>query len=411
MNLFENIREGLRSVKSNLLRSILTALIIAIGITSLVGILTAIDGMKTSITSSFSSLGANTFEIMRKRPDRQVRAGVEQKRYPLLHKNEVMEFKERFAEGITSLHVRVSRSAEIKRLSEKTTPNFEISGIDENYMQIQNYNIINGRNFTEIDIRNSRNLVIIGNEVVKKLFKDGEDPINKKISFYGNSYNVIGVLEEKGGLGGETQADRTVFIPFKSALRISLYGGLDYRITVAVDDQTKSNHVMGEATKLMRQIRKDPIGEEESFQIEKNKSLEEELDEIGGYLKIGGFFIGFITLLGASVGLMNIMMVSVTERTREIGVRKAIGAKPKQIRQQFLIEAIIICVLGGAMGVILGLLVGNGVAMLIGLRTFVAPWEWVFLGFFVCLVVGLLSGFYPAMRASRLDPIESLRYE
>ena len=219
MNLKENFREGVKSIKSNLLRTILTASIIAIGITSLVGILTAIDGIKASIDTSFSSLGANSFDIRRKRPDRTVQEGKEQKQYPMLQKDEVLEFKERFTEGTTTLHFYVSGTAEIKRLSEKTTPNFRIQGIDDNYMIIRNYNIANGRNFTQFDIQNGVNYVLIGSEVVENLFK-GEDPINKKISFYGSQFIVIGVLEKKGGFGGDTSSDRTVFLPFKNAIRI-----------------------------------------------------------------------------------------------------------------------------------------------------------------------------------------------
>ena len=410
MNLKENIREGVKSITSNLLRTILTASIIAIGITSLVGILTAIDGIKSSIDTSLSSLGANSFDVRRKRPDRTVQGGKEQKKYPLLKKNEVLEFKDRFTEGTAALHLMVSPSAEIKRLSNKTTPNFTVQGIDENYMLIRNYNIENGRNFTQLDIQNGTNFVLIGNEVVNNLFKD-EDPVNKKISFYGNKFTVIGVLEKKGGFGGNTRADRTVFIPLKNAIRVARRGYLDYRITVNVSDPTKMEYATGEATSLMRKIRKDRIGEEESFEISANKTLEEELDEMSSYLRIGGFSIGFITLIGASIGLMNIMLVSVTERTREIGIRKAIGATPKKIRLQFLIEAILICILGGIGGVIIGLGIGNIVANLIKAGNFVAPWEWVFMGFVVCLVVGLISGYYPAYKASKLDPIDALRYE
>jgi len=410
MNLAENIREGTKSIKSNLLRTILTASIIAIGITSLVGILTAIDGIKASIDTSFSSLGANSFDIRRKRPDRTVQEGKEQKQFPLLQKDEVLEFKERFFEGTTTLHLWVTQSAEIKRLSKKTTPNFTVRGVDENYMVIRNYNVENGRNFSQLDIQNGVNYALIGNEVVTNLFKD-EDPVNKKISLYGNKYIVVGVLEKKGGFGGETYADRTVFIPFKNAIRVAKRGYLDYRITVNVSDPTKMEHAIGEATSLMRKIRRDPIGEEESFEISANKTLEEELEELTSYLRIGGFSIGFITLIGASIGLMNIMLVSVTERTREIGIRKAIGATPKKIRLQFLIEAILICIMGGIGGVIIGLGIGNIVANLIEAGNFVAPWEWVTMGFIVCLIVGLISGYYPAFKASRLDPIDALRYE
>ncbi len=410
MNLKENIREGVRSIKSNLLRTILTASIIAIGITSLVGILTAIDGIKSSIDTSFSSLGANSIDISRKRPDRTVKDGKEQKRFPLLQKDEVMEFKEKFTEGTTTLQLQISGSAEIKRLSKKTTPNFSVRGIDENYMVTKNYNIENGRNFSRLDIRNGSNFVIIGYEVVNNLFKD-EDPVNKKISFYGNKYIVIGVLEKKGGFGGATYADRTVFVPLKNAISIAGRGYLNYNVTINVKDPTKMEHSLGEATSLMRTIRRDPIGTENSFDIKINKTLEDELDELSSYLRIGGFSIGFITLIGASIGLMNIMLVSVKERTREIGIRKAIGATPQKIRLQFLIEAILICILGGLAGVVIGLGIGNIVSNLIKSGNFVAPWEWVALGFVVCLVVGLISGYYPAYKASKLDPIDALRYE
>lgn len=410
MNLKENIREGTKSIKSNLLRTILTAAIIAIGITSLVGILTAIDGIKSSIDTSFSSLGANSFDIRRKRPDRTVQEGIEQKQFPVLHKNEVFDFKDQFVDGTASIHLWVTGNAEIKRLSNKTTPNYTIRGVDEDFMLIRNYNIINGRNFTNLDVQNSVNYAIIGDEVVKNLFKD-EDPVNKKISFYGRQYVVIGVLEKKGGFGGDTYADRTVFIPIKNAIRVAGRGYLDYRITVNISDPTKMEHVVGEATSLMRKIRRDPIGQEDSFEISVNKTLEEELKELTSYLRIGGFSIGFITLIGASIGLMNIMLVSVTERTREIGVRKAMGATPKKIRLQFLIEAILICIMGGIAGVIIGLAIGNVVSNIIKAGNFVAPWQWVFMGFVVCLFVGLISGYYPAYKASRLDPIDALRYE
>jgi len=411
MNLKENIREGIKSIKSNLTRTILTASIIAIGITSLVSILTAIDGIKSSIDTSFSSLGANTFDVRRKRTDRTVQDGKEQKKYTNLKKEEVFEFKEKFEDGLATLHVNVTGNAEIKRLSEKTTPNYSIRGIDDNFMIIRDYNIETGRNFSQLDVNNGVNYAIVGSQVVKKLFKKNEDPMNKKISCYGNQFVIIGILEEKGGAQAGSNDDQTVFIPLKSAIRIATYGNLDYRITVSVQDPRQMDYIIGEATSLMRKVRRDPVGGEDSFEIRKNKTLEERLDEFAGYLRIGGFSIGFITLVGASIGLMNIMLVTVTERTREIGVRKAIGATPKKIRLQFLIEAILICLMGGTMGVLMGISIGNVVAMLLDASSFVVPWEWISMGFVVCLIVGLISGYYPAFKASRLDPIDALRYE
>ncbi|HBH24999.1 MAG TPA: ABC transporter [Cytophagales bacterium] len=411
MIVVENVREGIRSIRANMLRSVLTAIIIAFGIMALVGMLTAIDGLKASINSSFSSLGANTFDVRNKENSRDRRGGVQERLAPPLELKEVETFKEKFNVGRLTLHTRVTSIAELKRQSEKTNPNVTLRGIDEEYMLIKDYTIEEGRNFTALDIRYNSNLCIIGSEVKKALFKENESPINELISFYGTQYKVIGVLEEKGGFGGNTYADRTVFVSLDNAVRIAADRQLNYTITVAIEDPSKMQYAIGEATGLMRKVRKDPPGSDLSFEISRNKTLEEELEEIGGYMRIGGFVIGAITLLGASVALMNIMLVSVTERTREIGVRKATGATPKRIRQQFLIEAILICILGGLGGVILGLIVGNLVANLIDAGVFVTPWEWVSIGLVVCFVVGMISGYYPAYKASRLDPIESLRYE
>lgn len=205
--------------------------------------------------------------------------------------------------------------------------------------------------------------------------------------------------------------DRYFLVPLETARRVDPQRKLSYTITVAINDPTQMEYAMGQATGLMRSIRKDPLGQEDSFEVVRNQSLAESLEEITGYLKIGGFGIGFITLLGASIGLMNIMLVSVTERTREIGVRKALGASPTKIRQQFLIEAIVITQMGGVGGIVLGILVGNLIAQVLNVDGFVLPWLWMFVGLLIGMVVGIISGYLPAYKASRLDPIESLRFE
>jgi putative ABC transport system permease protein len=414
MNLIVNFQEGLKSISANLLRSILTALIIAIGITSLVGILTAIDGMKASINNSFSNLGANSFEIRSKRTDRsRSTAGVEEKKYEPLEYFEVKKFKNlfKYSQNV-SVSTYVSWSAEIKRISKKTDPNIRIVGANENFLNLEGFNIETGRNFSSYEVKFGRPVALIGNEMVNKLFEENEDPIDKEIACFGNKYKVIGVLKKEGALGGEGAADRTVIIPIESAIRLNTgWTNFRYYINIGVESPEQLEFVQGQATGLMRSIRQDPIGQENSFEISRNLTLEERLEEISSYLRIGGFIIGFITLLGASVGLMNIMLVSVTERTREIGIRKAIGANPRKIREQFLIEAIVICLFGGLGGVILGIGIGNLISNLVSAGTFIVPWLWVIVGFAICIVVGLVSGTYPAFKASRLDPIEALRFE
>ncbi len=410
MNLTENVKEGLRSVQGNALRTVLTALIIAIGIMSLVGILTAIEGIRASVNSSFSSLGANAFDIQSTRPWRRARAGVNEKVYPPMEYRQATRFKKMFEyPADITLYTGVSGTAEVKYKSKKTNPNARVTGCDENYLSIKDYKLESGRGFSNNELERAAWVVVIGQEIKTTLF-DRIDPLNQYISVLGGRYKVIGVLEKQGGMMGSS-ADRMILLPLETARRVAGGQDLTYDITVAVKDPTQLETIMGEATGLMRLIRRDKPGQPESFEIEASESLASRLDNIAGYLRIGGGVVGFITLLGASIGLMNIMMVSVTERTREIGIRKALGATPLRIRQQFLIEAIVICLLGGIAGVIFGLMVGNLLSSLISSGSFVVPWLWIVVGLVVCVVVGLLSGYYPAYRASQLDPIESLRFE
>lgn len=411
MKFFENINEALRAISGNLLRTILTALIIAIGITALVGILTAIDGIQKSVTDSLSSFGGNSFEISSVRNRGQSEQGKKAKVYPPLEYDEIERFKDLFEYGNrVALSTFISYNAELKYRSEKTNPNIIIRGVDAQYLPIRGYDIEEGRNFSNLEVEFGHNVVLIGHQVYTSLFKNNESPINKMVSFYGNKYKIIGLLKEQGGIGGNSSADRMVLIPILAANKLS-QGQLDYEIDIEVANTIDMDKIMGEATGLMRTIRQDPITEDDSFQLERNQSAAERLSEISGYLKAGAFAFGIITLMGAAVGLMNIMMVSVTERTREIGIRKAIGATPARIRQQFLIEAIAICLMGGIAGIFLGILLGNLVAMGLGLSSFLVPWGWMFLGTVICVIVGLSSGYYPAYKASRLDPIESLRFE
>ncbi|MFD2202516.1 ABC transporter permease [Shivajiella indica] len=412
MNLLENIKEALNSVKVNLLRTILTGTIIAIGITSLVGMLTAIDGIKSQIEESFSGLGANNFDIKSKVGGTMVQEGKSEKIFPLVKYKEALAFQSEFRNsGVSTVFSTVSGAVEVKRGSKKTNPNVRVTGVDDFYFNIKGIKIEKGRNFSNTEVTYGNNVCIVGIDVVETLFGKDENPLNDYISFYGKRYTIVGILEKQGSVGGDSGPDRAIFIPVENASRLDSNGTFRYTITASGTDPLKLEYEMGQATGVMRKIRKDRIGEEDSFEIAKSRSIGESLEQVAGYLRIGGFTIGFITLLGAAIGLMNIMMVSVTERTREIGIRKALGATPLRIRQQFLIEAIVICILGGILGVFLGIGIGNIVANAIGPGGFLIPWLWILVAFIICVIVGLASGYFPAYKASKLDPIESLRYE
>jgi putative ABC transport system permease protein len=412
MIIVENIKEGLRAIRSNLLRTILTALIVSIGIMSLVGILTAVESIKHSIDETFSSLGANSFDIRRKGDsNRNNQGGKAEKIYPPISYLEARKYKENLDD-----HFRVSLSANlagalvVKNQNIKTNPNINLIGGDENYLVSEGYNLSEGRPFSSIELENGSNVVILGDEVATKLFSAGS-PINRNVYFLGKRFRVVGRLEKSGSKMGGGGADRMMVIPLETGNNLPRQRNLNYNIKTSLLNKDNVDYSMAEASNIMRKVRQDRLGQEDSFEIRRSDSMLKSLDEVSGYLKIGGSLVGFITLLSASIGLMNIMMVSVTERTREIGVRKALGATKKQIRQQFLVEAIVVCMLGGVFGVLLGVLMGNGVASLIGDGTFFIPWFWIMVGLIVCIVVGLISGYYPAYKASKLDPIESLRYE
>ncbi len=406
----ENIIIAWRSIRGQMLRTSLTILIIAFGIMSLVGMLTAIDVLKQSINENFSFLGANTFSIKNRGMRIQFgRGGQKPKKHPEISYEEALRFKNEFNfPAIVSISANATATGVLKYGSKKTHPNIPVIGGDENYLQAAGYEIASGRNFTNEEVQSGSNVVIVGSEI-KKNFFGVNSAIGESIWVGSKRYTIIGTLEEKGagiGMGN----DRLAIIPLNNLRMNYKNQKTSFAITVKCNSADILENAVGEATGTFRIIRNDKPGREDSFDIEKSDSLINELLGMTQYISMGSIVIALITLLGALIGLLNIMLVSVTERTREIGVRKAIGATRSSIANQFLIEAILICQLGGILGVLLGILIGNSMTAIIG-GSFIVPWNWMILSVIVCFIVGVASGFYPAMKAAKLDPVESLRYE
>jgi len=413
VNSIENVKIALESIKDNLLRSLLTLLIIAVVIACLVGMLTAIDGLLFSMSDNFNRLGANSYNFRRSSETITTNSGGRQeKRGDPIYFDDAYDFKEAFkySGSVVSIDTYCTGGATIKYGNEETTPTVRIIGIDEEYFSTSAFEIEEGRNFTKSESYSGSNKAIIGSDIVEKLFDDKpEKAIGQNISVNGAKYKVLGALKQKGNSSGDGN-DKRVFIPLINAKKIYGYADKNYNVTVAVKSSTEIGDAVSAGIGVMRNVRKLKASEKNDFEIRKSDGILERLKEMTSSLRLGTIVIATLTLLGAAIGLMNIMLVSVTERTAEIGVRKALGATRSNVLIQFLTEAIVICLLGGLVGIFFGIIIGFLVS--IGTNsTFVTPWHWMILGIAVCVFVGVVSGIYPALKASRLDPIESLRYE
>ena len=388
----ENLRISFRAIRSNRVRAILTICIIAFGIMALVGILTAIDAIKSSLTNQFTMMGANSFTITSWAMNIHVGNNkTRSKNFSRISYREAEEFKKRFNEPAwVSISFYASNLATVKFESEETNPNVSLQGVDENFLTVSGYEIESGRNFTRDDVQERRHLVLIGADITRDLFPTGVDPLGKIITVAGLKLKVAGVLKSKGA--SAINGDNVCFMPVTTARQYFSRPNLSFSITVMPMKAVNLDVMTGEAEGIFRIIRNLNPRDESDFNISKSDNIVNLLLKNIRYVTLAATIIGIVTLFGAAVGLMNIMLVSVTERTREIGVRKAIGAKPQTIKYQFLFESIMIGQMGGIFGIILGILSVIFSSML--RSSFVIPWIWVITGIVVCFIVGVVSGMH-----------------
>jgi len=430
MKLRDVLSLAFRTVRSNKLRTGITVSIIAFGIMALVGINTAIDAMKQKFTESFASMGANGFTIHYKdyqffgRNNQVTKEKKGQKKDKLsnakipISKDQAELFKKSYHfPAKTSISIRGGNNAIVSMDSRKTNPTVQVNGGDEYYSELNGYDLSAGRSLNELDVESGRNVAVIGNDLVTKFFNSNpERALEKIIKINGIPFRVIGTMESKGSSIGRSW-DNVAITSYNNVRRFFLDQPIapwnptpSFIIQVKVPDVNQMDLAIGEAEGVFRTIRRVNTTDASNFVIDKSDRFVEELLKNLSLITLCAVIIGCITLVGAAIGLMNIMLVSVTERTKEIGLVKAIGGRKQSIRMQFLYESIIISLLGAVFGSILGILVGNSFSLVLN-TGFVFPWIWLFWGMLICTFVGILAGLYPSLKASRMNPIQALRYE
>jgi putative ABC transport system permease protein len=407
---FKEIYQSARdSIRQNRLRSFLTLLGVVIGIFSIIGVMTAINILQKTVEENMTGLGAGTFQVQ-KYP--VIQMGNDRWRY---HNRKNLDYRE-FKRLLTKLKIVDYATAEDwnygKRLQyddRETKPNIIVAGVTHNWEFTNNLKIDRGRMIAQVDETNAAHVIVLGYDVVDVLFPD-RDPLGEDVKIDGIRYRVIGISERKGQRFGESQDNRT-YIPLTTYFKYygqASFTSLNYCFTVVDPDQFEEG--MQEVINELRLIRGVPFGAENDFEIWTNASLIDNFNKMTAAIKLAAIIISSIALLASGIGIMNIMLVTVSERTREIGVRKSLGAKSRDILSQFMLEALILTEMGGIAGIILGIITGNILAFVMKTKV-VFPWDWAIIGFVVCSVIAVVFGSYPAYKAARLDPIEALRYE
>ncbi len=421
MVLKDVFQQAYKTVASNRLRTGITVSIIAFGIMALIGIITAIQAMNGSVNNNFATMGANGFTITFKERNRfgnqnndvsKTTRGKQKKSNldKVITLAQAEAFKQNYHFPATvSIALNGRWSYEIHYGNKKTNPNVRINGGDENYLEVNGYSIAYGRNFTPRDVESGTRVCLLGSDVANKLFNNNPAKAVDKVVRIGTApYIVIGVMKAKGS-SSLMRADNVIVTTYNS-VRTLANASPSFTLGVTAKSLQEVNAAVGEATAAFRSIRKLQPTEDENFAIEKSDAVAATVLNLLSSISGASGAIGIITLLSAAIALMNIMLVAVNERTREIGLIKAIGGKKKNIRQQFLFESIIISVAGAVCGIILGVLLGNLFALFLD-TGFVVPWGWIIAGVTICALFGLLAGLWPAIKASKLNPITALRYE
>lgn len=403
----ESIAMAIRAVKSNKLRSWLTVTIIALGITALVGILTAVDAIRSSVDETYSKLGATTITIHSKYtfPSDGKRI-----RNPLaVSRSQAELFKKYYGvNAVVSINADILSNIRAEAGTKRTNPIVTVIGCDENMLKFSRLKIAEGRDFSKDDISGGRSFCIIGSGVASSLFPDGRG-VGNSVFVKGRRYTVVGIVEKTGNMAGGSIDDK-ILVPYTDALANLCESAPHFSIGILPATEADEAYAAEEARKTFRAVRRLSPYDGDDFEILRMEAEMERHNESMYAVTVLAIIIGLITLTGAAVGLMNIMLVSVKERTREIGTMKAIGASSDSIKKQFLLESVIIGETGGMIGIVAGIIAGNVTAAVMD-ANFTIPWLWMAAAFVLCIAVGILSGYLPAKRAAAMDPIECLRYE